>query len=69
MSALHVSFLVLQIRPIYERESGKNVAIFKPIMFSTQVVAGTNYYIKVSILDLTFAKCMAGMFWPTLYNY
>ena len=50
MCALRVSFIVPQIRPIYVRASGEKVAIFKPIMYSTQVVAGTNYYIKVRIL-------------------
>ena len=36
------------MRDVYERETGKTVSMFMPIMYTTQVVAGLHYFIKVA---------------------
>ena len=35
------------MRHLYERDANTKVAMFQPIMYRTQVVAGVHYFIKV----------------------
>lgn len=43
-----VTEVVHQIKPILERESGKKFEYLQVIHYKPQVVAGTNYFVKVS---------------------
>ncbi|KAM9440559.1 cystatin-B-like [Clarias gariepinus] len=40
-----------EVKPQVEEKAGKNVQMFKAIAFSTQSVAGTNYFIKVQVAE------------------
>eukprot|EP00670_Eutreptiella_braarudii_P006212 CAMPEP_0174285428 /NCGR_PEP_ID=MMETSP0809-20121228/8764_1 /TAXON_ID=73025 ORGANISM="Eutreptiella gymnastica-like, Strain CCMP1594" /NCGR_SAMPLE_ID=MMETSP0809 /ASSEMBLY_ACC=CAM_ASM_000658 /LENGTH=97 /DNA_ID=CAMNT_0015381215 /DNA_START=28 /DNA_END=321 /DNA_ORIENTATION=+ len=42
-----VSTMVVALRSATETSAGVEFAVFEPIQYSTQVVAGTNYFVKV----------------------
>ena len=43
--------IVTDIKPAVEEKLGKTFTKFEPVSFKTQVVAGTNYIVKVKIDD------------------
>lgn len=53
-----VEAITTLIRPLYERDSGKQVAMFKPVMYRTQMVAGVLYFIKVLVEEGNIPKCV-----------
>uniref|UniRef100_A0A8B9THZ4 Cystatin domain-containing protein n=1 Tax=Anas platyrhynchos TaxID=8839 RepID=A0A8B9THZ4_ANAPL len=48
-------FFFLQVKPEFERREHKRYDTFRAIVYRTQVVAGTNYFIKVQISDTSYA--------------
>ncbi|XP_069802088.1 cystatin-B-like [Dendropsophus ebraccatus] len=44
-----VQEVVQKVKAAFEAKSGVNTAEFKAVTFATQVVAGTNYFVKVSL--------------------
>lgn len=43
-----ISEIVQKIKPALESKSGKTFESLEPLSYKTQVVAGTNYFVKVS---------------------
>ncbi|XP_036421685.1 leukocyte cysteine proteinase inhibitor 1-like [Colossoma macropomum] len=50
-----VKDLCKKVKPIVEKKTGKNFAVFEPLTYRTQVVEGTNYDIKVYVGNDTCA--------------
>uniref|UniRef100_A0A8B9ZIW7 Cystatin domain-containing protein n=1 Tax=Anas platyrhynchos TaxID=8839 RepID=A0A8B9ZIW7_ANAPL len=48
-------FFFLQVKAEFERKEDRTFDIFQAIVYRTQVVAGTNYFIKVQISDTSYA--------------
>ncbi|NXP85595.1 CYTA protein, partial [Passerina amoena] len=49
-----VQQLVNQVKPQFESRANVNCAVFTAIVFKTQVVAGTMYFIKVQVSDAEY---------------
>ncbi|KAM9389866.1 leukocyte cysteine proteinase inhibitor 1-like [Phaethornis superciliosus] len=47
--------VVTEVRPQFESKANRSCGIFKAIVYRSQVVAGTNYFIKVQISDNEYA--------------
>ncbi|XP_066091441.1 cystatin-B [Saccopteryx bilineata] len=43
-----------QVKPQLEAKENKNYTMFKAVEFKSQIVAGTNYFIKVQVADDDF---------------
>nr|XP_002197519.1 cystatin-A [Taeniopygia guttata] len=43
--------LVNQVKPQFQSQANTNCAVFTAIVYKTQVVAGTMYFIKVQVSD------------------
>ena len=41
--------IALEVKPQLEAKTGTFYSIYNPLQYATQVVAGTNYFIKVDI--------------------
>uniref|UniRef100_A0A8B9TIX3 Cystatin domain-containing protein n=1 Tax=Anas platyrhynchos TaxID=8839 RepID=A0A8B9TIX3_ANAPL len=50
-----VQHIADQVKPEFERREHKRYDTFRAIVYRTQVVAGTNYFIKVQISDTSYA--------------
>ena len=50
-----VHIYIEQVRAEVEKQTNKNFSQFTPMVYSTQVVAGTNYFIKVR--GVTLVSC------------
>ncbi|XP_035425479.1 cystatin-A-like [Cygnus atratus] len=46
-----IQHIVDQVKPEFERREKRTYGIFRAIVYKTQVVAGTNYFIKVQDSD------------------
>ncbi|NXH32655.1 CYTA protein, partial [Myiagra hebetior] len=44
-----------QVKPEFESQANVNCVLFAAIVYKTQVVAGTNYFIKVQVSDDDYA--------------
>ncbi|NXL65041.1 CYTB protein, partial [Chordeiles acutipennis] len=40
-----------QVKPQFESRENRTCGMFKAVVYKTQVVAGTNYFIKVQVSD------------------
>lgn len=49
-----VQDIVNEVKPQFESRENRTYGIFKAIVYKTQVVAGTNYFIKVCICYRSF---------------
>ncbi|NXW41383.1 CYTB protein, partial [Nyctiprogne leucopyga] len=43
-----------QVKPQFESRENRTYGMFKAIVYKTQVVAGTNYFIKVQVSDCDY---------------
>ncbi|KFZ61634.1 Cystatin-B, partial [Antrostomus carolinensis] len=43
-----------QVKPQFEGRENRTCGMFKAVIYKTQVVAGTNYFIKVQVSDLEY---------------
>ena len=47
----HIKEVCSQIKSAVETHAAKSYATFEPVAYKTQVVAGTNYFVKVKVDD------------------
>ncbi|XP_032047359.1 leukocyte cysteine proteinase inhibitor 1-like [Aythya fuligula] len=50
-----IQHIVDQVKAEYERRENRTFDIFQAIVYRDQLVAGTNYFIKVQISDTSYA--------------
>ena len=58
--------LIDSVKPSFESQIGQSLSQFKAISYKSQVVAGTNYKIKVQIADSEYVH--AAIFKPLPYT-
>ena len=51
-----VTFLLLKVKAAVEEKVGKKLETYSPVSYKTQVVAGTNYFVKVLVYYLCTIK-------------
>ncbi|KAM9565688.1 cystatin-A [Guaruba guarouba] len=49
-----IQHIVNQVKPQFESKENRTYGTFKAIVYKTQVVAGTNYFIKVQVSDTDY---------------
>ena len=47
----NVRDLVVNLKSDIEEKAGAHFSTFEPVSFATQVVAGTNYFVKINVGD------------------
>ncbi|XP_027537300.1 leukocyte cysteine proteinase inhibitor 1-like [Neopelma chrysocephalum] len=50
-----IQHIVNQVKPQFESKENRNCAMFTAIVYRSQVVAGTMYFIKVQVSDARYA--------------
>ena len=51
-----VTFLLFKVKAAVEKKVGKKLETYSPVSYKTQVVAGTNYFVKVLVYYLFSIK-------------
>ena len=51
-----VTFLLHKVKAAVEEKVGKKLETYSPVSYKTQVVAGTNYFVKVLVYYLSTIK-------------
>ncbi|NXH20196.1 CYTA protein, partial [Bucco capensis] len=59
-----VQHIADQVKPQFESRENRTCGIFKAIVYRTQVVAGTNYFIKVQVSEAGYAHLRVFMSLP-----
>ena len=51
-----VTFLLFKVKAAVEKKVGKKLETYLAVSYKTQVVAGTNYFVKVLVFNLFSIK-------------